>query len=1499
MQYYGTINIILFEVQTLFTLTKRSSLKFPPLRSFFFIPLFLLGSLLSNELSAQISASTTEGCAPLTNVLFSHSYSGATNINWTFGDGASSNLAAPTHTFVLPNTYTVVFTATVGGSPVTQQLTITVHGLPQASFTINGITNGCVGLQVSFTDNSTGGGGSSISTWSWAYGDGGVNSINTATPTYQYNVAGIFDVGVIVTDANGCSASSIQEGEIIISGLPAVNITTNPTPASACVPPLVVSFNGNASSNSPLTDNLTYAWNLGNGETSTAAIPPTITYDETGNYIILLTVTDDNDCSRMVNSVVSVSEPIANFTVVGAENDTVCSHVNFINNSVGTNPVFQYGDGISGDTLWHDYNAAGWYDVTLTVNNNQCQDDTTISIYVQVPTVIVNIVPAIVCQYPVTFQVSAIPSHPVATYFWTLPDGTTSSQATASGSYTYQETEYLINQPQFPTANLVITTTDGCTAAGLNNFEAAKPNALFYPDMTEGCAPLQLVFYDSSHTTYSNIIQWKWHFDDGTPPLTAASDADVPHTYQNEGIYHPYLVVVTANGCRDTSWLHTISVGTLPNASFTISPSTICPGDVIQITNTTPLADSVDTWNYNGDNNLLFSCQDEHNPQVTFLSETGTSTITMTAGYRGCYATATQQVTVHGPVGKLKYSCNCDTPLIYPFQVEVSDADHWTYDFGDGVVTSNSTATNISHTYPASGDYWAVLTSYNTSSGCAPSVDSLLIRVRQVEAIINIPDSICRGEEYDFSTALSIDGAAQEGSCHNSFIWDFGDGTPPKTTKLGYPYTYETSGTYTVELFSEDVNGCIDSTSKTVRVFGINADFTMSYASVCLPLAVQLNATGTADLGISDYQWSFNDNTTATGQSTSHTFTDPIYNANNVLQRFYITLEAIDEAGCVATVTDSIQPSIPNSNFSNLTPTGVCEGGSVTLKPQIAAAGNQFLWDFGDGTTSTQYQTTHAFEDVGFYTIQLTVTNAQGCSHTKVTPNMIQVQAKPIAAFMSNVPNGETICYPAQLTFTDTSIVNPFGSRTWNLGNGAPTIGSVSIGANYNQPGEYTIILIERTTAGCADTTSMTIQVEGPQGSFALSPATICRGAAINLSITDTTDVATWQWDYGDGTNGGQVYTHSHDYDYEFNPASGQTVVSLVLWNPDSACSAVVTRNVNFVDARAGFKRNNELTAQDSIHCVGIADIFTNTSTSNINQWSWNFGNGQTANNSTPPPITYQPGTYDVRLAVRTLPAGCVDTLIKTMVIHPLPVVTTTGGEICVGDNLTIGAEGGEEYVWTPSVSLDDETLQNPIAFPDITTVYTVSVTDTNDCVNTGTATVVVYQPIVSVYEEHTLIIGETLDLNVYQGEGYTYQWSPNYNISCLDCAQVTVQPLEDTTYSVIITDNLGCFTDTSYFKFIILPYSSVDVPDVFTPNGDGINDIIYVRGWGIEELHYFKIFNRWGELVFESNDLDIGWNGYYKEKLQMADTYTYTVSAKPYIQNAPVLKSGFINIVR
>ena len=1449
-------------------------------------------------IDAQISANTTSGCAPLTGVLFSNSYTNPTNINWDFDDGASSNLPSPSHTFALAGTYNVVFTATVGGSPVTDNITINVYNNPVANFQLTGQDNGCAGLQVTFNDNSTGGSGSNIIDWQWAFGDGGVNNVSE-NPTYTYNVAGIFDVALIVTDANGCVGSTTQNDIVTISAFPTVNISSTPSPPSSCEPPLIVDFNSTATSGSPLGDNLTYAWDFDNGQTSNLANPPATTYSNTGTYQVTLIVTDDNECSVTLNPVVGVSQPIASFSILGGENDTVCSEVFFVNESTGTNPQFNYGDGEQDNELTHIYEAEGWYDITLTVNNGSCTADTTITVFVQIPTVDIILPTDTICTFPVDITAYANSPYDILTYDWISPNGNSYTTPSFTEELTYFETEYYINYLQSPPFNLTITTTDGCTASAQNTVVLFKPNALFFPYDDEGCAPLATTFEDFSTTSHTDITQWIWNFGDGSPNITNATDASVSHTYQEEGIYNPFLIVVTENGCRDTSWVHDIFVGTPPNASFTLSANEVCIGEEITLTDTTPLSDNVDTWNFSGDENLLISCQDESSATVSFDQVTGATEITMTVGYRGCYTTATENITVVGPTGKLKYSCNCDTPFDYPFEIEASDATSWDIDFGDGQAATNTTATNITHTYAETGNYWAVLTLYNTAASCPPYIDSVEIKVRDLQVEFTVPDSLCAGVPFVFSSAGSQDVAGTEDICYNSMVWYFGGNNRPKAHNGEYSFTYTQGGTYDLELWGEDINGCVDSASKSIQVFEIEAGIDWSAPDNCLPLEAAFQSTSTSDLPITNYTWS-SDISGVFGNTANvnYTFTTANFIGNSA-QPYEVILDVSNAIGCTSSDTIEIQPNVPNANFQNITPNNICAGGNVTFDPTLTASGNGFEWTTSNGLTSSVYNPNFNFADPGQYSVTLTVTNGAGCTNTSTQTNYVNVQAFPQAGFETSIPDGEVLCYPVQITFTDTSIVNPFGSRIWNLGNGAPSVGTISIGANYNTPGDYTITLIELTTAGCADTASLTISVEGPVGDFTLSPSTICRGDNINLAITDTSDVASWGWDFGDGTNEGSVYSLSHQYAFDFNPPSGQTLVSLVLWNQDSICSAVLTEEVDFIIVNANFLRNEEIAQADTMHCVGIPDVFINTSSNNADVYNWDFGNGQTFVGAVPPVINYAAGTYNVTLAVETLPEGCVDTISKTMIIHPLPNAVSNSGQICLGENFQLEASGGEIYSWTPGDILNNDAIPNPIAFPEITTEFVVTVTDTNQCVNTASSIVQVFQPLVPQNEIYTIIIGEEVEINIDAGPGYSYEWTPDIWLACNDCPEQTFQPLEDTTYFVTITDDLGCFEIESRYEFIVLPLSSVDVPDVFTPNGDGINDIIYVRGWGIEDLISFQIYNRWGELVFESKDADLGWNGNYKGEPQQADTYAYVILAKAYIYETPIRKEGFINIIR
>ena len=413
-----------------------------------------------------------------------------------------------------------------------------------------------------------------------------------------------------------------------------------------------------------------------------------------------------------------------------------------------------------------------------------------------------------------------------------------------------------------------------------------------------------------------------------------------------------------------------------------------------------------------------------------------------------------------------------------------------------------------------------------------------------------------------------------------------------------------------------------------------------------------------------------------------------------------------------------------------------------------------------------------------------------------------------------------------------------------------------------------------------------------------MSENTICKGDSITYVIKDSTDVYYYFWDFGDGFDTSEVSPISHQYN--FHPQSGKTVVQLVYWSADSACSFSTSDTVYIHDVVADFFRANEI---DTNICLGDSIILLDQST-NATSWEWDFDDGNSYSGQNPGRITFSaPGTYDVRLNVLDqTTTNCADTITKAIVVFPLPNIQVSDEGICLGDSVQLNAlsPGASSFTWSPTDSLSATNIPDPIAFPSLTTDYTVTVVDTNTCVAFKPLKVVVIQrPPVYIWDT-TIVIGEKVFLQGDAGGQYIYEWLPDSALNCDNCPVPIAQPLVNRNYVLVIADTFGCFTDTSYFDVFIREVYSIDVPKAFTPNGDGNNDIVYVRGWGIKELLEFKIYNRWGQLVFESHDLSVGWDGYFKGKLQNNETYIYTVIAEFYDDIEPVRsKKGNLSLLR
>jgi gliding motility-associated-like protein len=1445
--------------------------------------LLLFTTLISSPLLAQITASDSSGCAPLVNVTFTGP-TGATNITWDFDDGTGSNLAQPQHTFINPGTYTVLYNATVAGGPVSYSLIIDVYGKPDAHFRATTPVSGCLPLNVTFLDSSFGGGGSPITLYEWSFGDGGTISGAVPNPSYTYTLPGSFTVSLKVTDQHGCDTSIVKPGYVNTSIPPFAQISTIPDPPAACIPPLNVQFSAAGSySNSTTGTGLTYAWNFGGGNTA-ATMNAQFIYTATGNFNPTLTVTDNNNCSLTTSAVVSIGAPVASFSALNAVNDTVCQTVTFVINGSTGNLLFDYGDGTSGTAPVHTYALPGNYNVTLTVQSGACSDDTTISIVVEEILAAFTHTPTYGCQWPSSVQFTN-QSVNAASYFWMFGDGDTSNATNPTHVYESLDTNRftIYNNPVIFFITLTATSAHGCVSNTFSQDTVFPPTARFMPDKAYGCAPLTVAFADSS-ISFENIVSRKWLFGDGG--TATGNNTLVNHTYTNPGIYYAYLIITNSAGCIDTSYEIVIYVGEPPAPTFTVTPTDVCVHVPVQLTNTTSPGDSAQYFHYTADGGFLSHCFTDPNPVWQWNHTTGPQSITLTATYNGCSGSTTvpNAITVHGPLAHFYTVGNCATPYTYVMQGDIQDATTWTWDFGDGTVLTNSTNQTPSHTYANTGTYNIILTAFNPSSGCPPDVETVQVKVRDLQGAFTTAPKACSGTEIDFDATAAADVFP---NCYKGYLFYWGDNQPPHNQESPLAsHTYQQGGYFQPMLIVTDENGCKDTVIQEVRIYEPHAFFKSNKTYGCVPFAVNFTDSSYADTTIVQWDWDFGDGTTSTAINPSHTFTAA------GTPSWVVRLIVTDAFGCKDTMYKIITNSIPDANFTANTTTAICAGGQVSFSA-VSLGLQSYAWTFGNGTSATGQTVTATYPLAGLYNVTLTVTDSINCQRSITNTALVSVQNYPLAGFTSSADTLFNKCYPLLVTFTDTSIATVFGIRYWDLGNGALTLGNPTVGTIYQAPGTYTISLVVITTNGCADTVSRSITIEGPVGNFNILPDTICSGQAITFSIKDTVDVLSYNWDFGDGSFAAGVSPITHTFN--INPPSGQTTVSLVMWSPDSACTATKTNTIYIHPVIAGFS----VAGADTVYCLNEPVVLSNTS-SNASTNLWNFGNGNTYNGVTPPPFMYTtPGVYPISLIVSNGTTGCADTLTQTLNVLGIPQASAVGADTCQGIPVSISASGGVSYLWTPATGLNNDTLANPIASPTSTTNYLVTVYDQNGCTDTASATVLIYEPAIPVIWDTVMVIGQTTQLNVYNGEGYTYSWSPTTGLSCTTCPNPIAQPLVNTVYYVTITDPDSCFSTTSVFTLDIKPITTVDVPTAFTPNGDSDNDIIYVDGLGIKRLIEFKIFNRWGQLLFETTDISRGWDGYYMGKLQNIETYMYVARVETWLEGQVLEKKGSFNLIR
>ncbi len=1167
--------------------------------------LFICTNNAHAQTAALFSSNDSIGCAPL-NISFVNNSTGANSYVWDFGNGNSSTLANPSNIYTTTGTYTVTLIAinTTTGARDTIQKTnyVQVIDPPVADF-FSTITSGCINNAViAFTNTST----NSVS-WIWDFGDG--NSSTAQNPTHAYAGTGTYTVKLIAVNAYNCNNIKIRNAYITINPKPTAGFTATPT--TLCDSSMAVNFMSNSTGAS------SWLWNLGNGQSSTLQ-NPSLVYGATGNYNVTLTVSNTFGCKDTLMRPAYIKISPAPPVTFASSNISGCAPLNvtFGNTTTGTTAwLWNFGNGQSSSLQnpTTTYSTPGTYSVTLTATHSSgCLSSSTKTNYITVlagPIANFTANNTTGCK-PVTANFVNLSVNAVS-WLWDFGDGTTSTAQNPVKTY---------NTSGNFTVTLTAYSANGCSAtfSRPNIINVQSPVAQFTNNYSVGCSPLTITFTNTS--TGGPFTSYLWNFGNGQTSTLQNPSA----TYTALGDYTVSLIITNAAGCKDTIVKPNIIQVVSGSTSYTPPPTSYVCNPYSSVFSDPTTGSSNWLWDF-GDG----STSANQNPSHTFNTP-GTYTVNLvTQMPGGCSQTFSPfaVIVVMGPEPVMNISVvpSMCPPHIVNCSVTAPGATSFLWKFGDG---DSSTLQNPTHTYLASGPYTITLTvgsagpASMTGQGdtiCFKTLSKNISLGTQNPILAN-QNEVCTGDTIQFTCSFAN---------MVSYFWNFQDGT---TSTLQNPKkSYSASGNYSVTLTLTDSTGCTKTftISPKIKVFNPKADFTTNgntYGCDSLTVSFQnLSLNSTA------YLWNFGNGVTSTQANPTYTYTTP--------GTYSVSLTAIKN-GCsnIKTIVNIVTVTSPSANFT-YTQTNTCFPMTVSFTSQAPSA-TAYLWNFGNGMTSTLANPSTLYTTPPSGPVTLTITDISGCQKT-VTKPLIYFNAN----FTASTYQG---CIPLTTTFNPA--VTTANTYYWNFGDGS-TSNLASPTHTYTVGGVFDVTLIITSTAGCSDTITYPGFITGSQPVAEFNSPTLaaCAPTLINFQDLSTSDVTTWLWDFGDGTNSNNQ-NPAHIYN-----VAGYYTITLIISN-NLGCVDTLTK----VDYIAIPGPISSFVAAPLIGCGSVTTMFTDSSY-NAQLWSWNFGDGNSSTQQNPSHTYTNVGSYTPALITQDS-LGCVSyyNFPQPVVVNPVPTASGT-----------------------------------------------------------------------------------------------------------------------------------------------------------------------------------------------------------------------------------------------
>jgi gliding motility-associated-like protein len=1397
---------------------------------------------------------------------------GATTYNWMPGNiNTNPAVVSPTTT----TTYTV--TGTVGpGCSNTVTITVTVTPTPTVTAVASSPTI-CAGSSTNLT-------GSGATSYVWNPGSIPGNPVSVSpTTTTTYTVTGT---------SSGCSSTA------------QVTVTVNPSPTITAVASSPTICSGN-STNLTGSGGVSYLWNPGAIPGNPVSVSPTVTT----TYTVI--GTGSNGCTSTAQVTVTVNTtPTVTAT---ASAPTICSGNSTNLTGTGAASYLWNPGAIPGNPV--SVSPTGTTTYTVTGTTSGCSSTAQVTVTVNPsPTVTATASAPTICNGGSTnltgtgaasylWNPGAIPGSPISvsptttttyTVIGTAANGCTSSaQVTVTVNPTPTVTatasspticdgastnltgngavSYLWNPGAIPGSPITVSPTTTTTytvigTAGNGCTSSAQVTVTVNPTptVTATASSPAICVGGSTNLTGTGATSYLWN--PGSIPGSPISVSPTTTT--------TYTVIGTAgNGCTNSAQV-TVTVNPLPVPTASSTPATICAGQTASLTATGGVS-----YNWNG--GVLINASGI--PQSVTPPVTTTYTVNVTDA-NSCTATTQVTLTVNPlptpNAGSDQTICSGNAASLL-----ATGGGTYTWNGGslvnaNGAAQTDSPMTSTSYTVTVTDGNGCqnndtVLVNVNltpTTSAGGPSAsictsDTLQLNATGTGTFVWSPTvglsnpNISNPQAFPaITTTYMVTLTAANGCTDRDTIQITVNARPvaiasnDTTICSGTNITISSSGggTYawnggslvnapgasqsvapttptTFVVTVTAANGCTDDDTVNVAVNALPTTNAGNDVSICPNSSIQLNATGATS-----YSWS---------PSTGLNFTNiPNPVANPVTTTTYV-VTGTNALGCV--LNDTIVVAVAN----NLTifagnDVTICSGDTVMLS---TSGGATYSWTPAISLQTPNAATTNAFPTVTTtYTVNVVDANTcQGADTVTVFVN------GPVNLASSGTA---TICI-GQSTSIDALPSNGTAPYTYNWSNSLTGPGPQTVSPVVTTT--YTVSVTD--SLGCTSAPQSIIITVNPALALSSSPDTaVCNGSSVTLNANATGGDAAYTYNWNPGNVNGASQT--------FSPATTTTYTVVVTdgcGTPADTTLITVTVNPNPTVALASSTNllcNGASTGSASVTVSGGTGSYTYV-------WSPSGGTAASATG-------LQAGTYTV---VATDSLGCLDSL-STTLTEPAPIVitSTTTPETCGnGDgSAVVTATGGNSnytFVWSNSVTND--TISNVVAGS-----YTVTATDPAGCTSVETVVIgSVGSAIANAGPSPTIISGQSTVLT--GSGGVTYNWSPATDLSCSNCPTPTASPTVTTVYTLTVTDINGCTGVDTVTVYVDEACGEVFIPNAFSPNNDGNNDTLYVRGNCIEYID-FQVFNRWGEKVFATTNPVKGWDGTWRGQECEAAIFTYFVRA-------------------